>query len=39
MVVREANTPNNFGDKGYLKFEHVTLVSFFITSRVDCFSV
>ncbi|EPS95616.1 hypothetical protein FOMPIDRAFT_1025722 [Fomitopsis schrenkii] len=25
VVVREANTPNNFGEKGYLKFEHVTL--------------
>lgn len=25
VVVRNADTPNNFGDKGYLKFEHVTL--------------
>ncbi|KAI0765194.1 Creatinase/aminopeptidase [Fomes fomentarius] len=25
VVVREAHTPNNFGDKGYLRFEHVTL--------------
>ncbi|TFK83165.1 Creatinase/aminopeptidase [Polyporus arcularius HHB13444] len=25
VVVREAQTPNNFGDKGYLRFEHVTL--------------
>lgn len=26
VVVREAQTPNNFGDKGFLGFEHVTLV-------------
>ncbi|CAO3597385.1 unnamed protein product [Absidia cylindrospora] len=26
LVVRDANTPNNFGDRGYLGFEHVTLV-------------
>lgn len=26
VVVREAHTPHNFGDKGYLRFEHVTLV-------------
>lgn len=26
VIVREAKTPNNFGDKGYLKFEHVTMV-------------
>lgn len=26
LVVRNANTPNNFGDRGYLGFEHVTLV-------------
>ncbi|EJF63579.1 Creatinase/aminopeptidase [Dichomitus squalens LYAD-421 SS1] len=25
VIVREAHTPNNFGDKGYLRFEHVTL--------------
>lgn len=25
VLVREANTPNNFGDKGYLGFEHVTV--------------
>ncbi|KAK7683444.1 hypothetical protein QCA50_013276 [Cerrena zonata] len=25
VIVREAKTPNNFGDKGYLKFEHVTM--------------
>jgi hypothetical protein len=29
VVVREAQTPNNFGDKGFLGFEHVTLVRFF----------
>ena len=26
VIVRDAPTPNNFGDKGYLRFEHVTLV-------------
>lgn len=26
VVVREARTPNNFGDKGFLGFEHVTMV-------------
>lgn len=26
VIVREAQTPNNFGDKGYLGFEHVTMV-------------
>ena len=26
VIVREAQTPNNFGDKGYLRFEHVTMV-------------
>ncbi|KAF7797111.1 hypothetical protein EIP86_008303 [Pleurotus ostreatoroseus] len=25
VVVREANTPNNFGNKGYLGFEHLTM--------------
>ena len=27
VIVRPASTPNNFGDKGYLGFEHVTIVS------------
>ena len=26
VIVRTAQTPNNFGDKGFLAFEHVTLV-------------
>jgi len=26
LLVRDANPPNNFGDRGYLEFEHVTLV-------------
>ncbi|KAH9038495.1 Creatinase/aminopeptidase [Lactarius pseudohatsudake] len=26
VIVREARTPNNFGDKGFLGFEHVTVV-------------
>ncbi|THH27358.1 hypothetical protein EUX98_g6829 [Antrodiella citrinella] len=25
VIVREAQTPNNFGNKGYLKLEHVTM--------------
>ncbi|KAG8902023.1 hypothetical protein FRC01_009691, partial [Tulasnella sp. 417] len=25
VIVRDASTPNNFGDKGYLAFEHVTM--------------
>ena len=26
VVVREAVTPHNFGEKGYLGFEHLTMV-------------
>jgi len=26
VMVREASTPHNFGQKGYLRFEHVTMV-------------
>ncbi|KAI7852083.1 peptidase M24, structural domain-containing protein [Circinella umbellata] len=26
LIVRQAQTPHNFGDRGYLGFEHVTLV-------------
>ncbi|KAJ3343645.1 hypothetical protein HDU93_007526 [Gonapodya sp. JEL0774] len=26
LLVRDAGTPNNFGDRGYLGFEHVTMV-------------
>lgn len=26
LLVRKADTPNNFGGRGYLGFEHVTLV-------------
>ncbi len=26
VIVREAQTPNNFGNKGFLGFEHVTMV-------------
>jgi len=26
VIVREAQTPNNFGNKGFLAFEHVTMV-------------
>lgn len=25
MIVRKASTPNNFGARGYLGFEHVTM--------------
>lgn len=27
VIVREVNTPNNFGGNGYLGFERVTMVS------------
>lgn len=31
VLVRDAKTPNNFGEKGYLGFEHITMsVSFLI---------
>ena len=26
VIVRDAETPNNFGDVGFLRFEHVTMV-------------
>ena len=26
VIVRETSTPNNFGEKGFLRFEHVTMV-------------
>lgn len=26
VLVREVKTPNNFGDKGYLGFEHITML-------------
>lgn len=26
MIIRKADTPNDFGQKGYLKFENVTMV-------------
>lgn len=26
MIIRIANTPNNFGQKGYMSFENVTMV-------------
>jgi Xaa-Pro aminopeptidase len=25
VLVRQVDTPNNFGDKGFLGFEHVTM--------------
>lgn len=40
VLVREAKTPNNFGDKGYLGFENVTMsvltVLLRISSPADC---
>jgi len=30
VIVREADTPNNFGQKGYLKFENVTMVRLYL---------
>ncbi len=35
VIVREARTPNNFGDKGYLGFEHVTMVFRFAYIPLD----
>lgn len=29
VIVREAQTPNNFGNKGFLGFERVTMVCLF----------
>lgn len=29
LIVKEGNTKFNFGDKGYLTFEHITWVKFF----------
>ena len=38
VVVREAQTPNNFGGKGFLGFEHVTVVRFlFLTPTLSYF--
>ena len=31
VLVREVKTPNNFGDKGFLGFERVTMCVFFST--------
>lgn len=31
VIVTEAKTPNNFGDKGYLGFECLTMASFYTT--------
>jgi Xaa-Pro aminopeptidase len=28
VLVRDVNTPNNFGEKGYLGFEHITMSGF-----------
>jgi Xaa-Pro aminopeptidase len=33
VLVREAKTRNNFGDKGYIGFEHVTLVCFTLSTK------
>lgn len=32
LLVKEADTKFNFGDKGYLSFEHITWVSLFVVS-------
>ena len=34
VVLRETRTTNNFGGKGFLAFEYVTMVSFFSHSPV-----
>ena len=31
VLVREVKTPNNFGDKGFLGFENVTMYAFFFS--------
>lgn len=36
VLVREAKTPNNFGDKGFLSFEHVTM---YVLDFVPSFNV
>lgn len=37
VLVREAKTRYNFGDKGYLGFEHVTMYgSFFLSTLTFC---
>lgn len=35
VVVREVQTPTNFSDKTFLRFEHVTMVSFFFAFSPD----
>lgn len=40
LVIKEADTKFNFGDKGYLAFEHITWVSlFYINDILFCFLV
>lgn len=34
VLVREVNTPHNFGDKGYLGFEHVTMCAAIFSNRL-----
>ena len=36
VVVKPSDTPNNFGNKGYLEFEHVTMVSHCLLARIQC---
>ena len=35
VVVREAVTPHNFGEKGYLGFEHLTMVLLISRRTID----
>jgi len=35
VIVCEAQTPNNFGNKGFLEFEHVTMVFLFRLTSLD----
>ena len=37
LIIKEAATKFNFGDKGYLSFEHITWVSFFLFSKLTQF--
>lgn len=35
VIVQDAQTPNNFNDKGYLRFEHVTMVGWVLFLSTD----
>lgn len=39
LVIKEADTKFNFGDKGYLSFEHITWVKFSNSAYFDVSAV